>query len=139
MNKINVSMNEILTNTLKRTKGNAFTTNVADYDVFISVSPATKKKSTIVRFNYRYKWIKNFNCVTLSRIGNNLFFIFSEIDENGTAYAVSKKGGSISTSVSGINADKLADFKGFYKFNEYDWTKSKKPIFYISLEDKINE
>lgn len=139
MNKINVSMNEILTNTLKRTKGNAFTTNVADYDVFISVSPATKNKSMIVRFNYHYKWIKNFNCVTLSRVGNNLFFIFSEIDENGTAYAVSKKGGSISTSVSGINANKLADFKGFYKFNEYDWTKSKKPIFYISLEDKINE
>ena len=91
MNKINVSMNEILTNTLKRTKGNAFTTNVADYDVFISVSPATKNKSMIVRFNYHYKWIKNFNCVTLSRVGNNLFFIFSEIDENGTAYAVSKK------------------------------------------------
>lgn len=138
MNKANISMNEILTNTLKRTKGNAFTTK-ADYDVFISVSSATKNKSTIVRFNYRYKWIKNFNCVTLSRVGNNLFFIFSEIDESGTAYAVSKKGGSISTSVSGINADKLADFKGFYKFNEYDWTKSKKPIFYISLEEKINE
>ena len=60
MNKINVSMNEILTNTLRRTRGNAFTTNVTDYDVFVSVSQATKKRSTIVRFNYRYKWIKNF-------------------------------------------------------------------------------
>lgn len=44
MNKVNVSMNEILTNTLRRTKRNAFTTNVADYDVFISVSQATKKE-----------------------------------------------------------------------------------------------
>lgn len=139
MNKVNVSMNEILTNTLRRTKRNAFTTNVTDYDVFISVSPASKKKSTIVRFNYRYKWINNFNCVTFSRVENNLFFIFSETDESGIAYAVSKKGGSISTSVSGINADKLVDFKGYYKFKEYDWTKSRKPVFYVSLEDKINE
>ena len=132
-------MDEILTNTLRRTKRNAFTTNVADYDVFISVSPATKKKSMIVRFNYRYKWIKNFNCVTLSRVDNNLFFIFSETDENGTAYAVSQKGSSTSTVISGPNANELKLFKGYYKFKEYDWTKSKNPIFYISLEDKINE
>lgn len=140
MNKMYVSMDEILTNALRRTHSNGHTQRSADYDVFISVTPASKKRSTQIRFNYHYKWIKNFNCVTLSRVGNNLFFVLSETDENGIAYAVSrKKDKTMSTVVSGSNADKLIAFKGYYKFKIYDWTKSKNPIFYISLEDKINE
>ena len=138
MNKMYVSMNEILTNALRRTHGNSHTQR-ADYDVFISVTPASKRRSAQVRLNFHYKWIKNFRCVTLSRVDNNLFFIFSETDENGTAYAVTQKGSSTSTVISGPNANELKLFKGYYKFKEYDWTKSKNPIFYISLEDKINE
>lgn len=138
MNKMYVSMNEILTNALRRTHCNSHTQR-ADYDVFISVTPASKRRSAQVRLNFHYKWIKNFRCVTLSRVDNNLFFIFSETDENGTAYAVSQKGSSTSTVISGPNANELKLFKGYYKFKEYDWTKSKNPIFYISLEDKINE
>ena len=138
MNKMYVSMNEILTNALRRTHCNSHTQR-ADYDVFISVIPASKRRSDQVRLNFHYKWIKNFRRVTLSRVDNNLFFIFSETDENGTAYAVSQKGSSTSTVISGPNANELKLFKGYYKFKEYDWTKSKNPIFYISLEDKINE
>ena len=138
MNKMDVSMNEILTNALRRTHCNSHTQR-AYYDVFISVTPASKRRSAQVRLNFHYKWIKNFRCVTLSRVDNNLFFIFSETDENGTAYAVTQKGSSTSTVISGPNANELKLFKGYYKFKEYDWTKSKNPIFYISLEDKINE
>ena len=138
MNKMYVSMNEILTNALRRTHCNSHTQR-ADYDVFISVTPASKRRSAQVRLNFHYKWIKNFRCVTLSRVDNNLFFIVSETDENGTAYAVSQKVSSTSTVISGPNANELKLFKGYYKFKEYDWTKSKNPIFYISLEDKINE
>lgn len=105
----------------------------------MSVSPATKKKRAIVRFNFRFKWVKNFNCVRLSRVGNNLYFIFSEVDKDGVAYAITRKEHNFSTSISGKNANGLVDFKGFYKFKEYDWRKSKEPIFYISLEEKINE
>ena len=136
---MNISIEEIRANILQRTRSNGYNNGIAGYDVFVSVTPASKKKSAQVRFNFHYKWIKNFRCVTLSRVGNNLFFIFSEVDEDGTAYAVSKKTGNTSTTVSGPNANELAAFKGYYKFNEYDWTKSKKPIFYISLEDKIDE
>lgn len=139
MSRINISMDEISKGTLKKTKSNSCTNNSVDYDVFVSVFPKNKKQSARVRFNYRFKWVKNFNCVTLSRVGNNLFFIFSETDENGTAYAVTKKGNSLSTAVSGANTKELIPFKGYYKFKEYDWTKAKRPIFYISLEDKINE
>lgn len=67
MNKMYVSMNEILTNALRRTHCNSHTQR-ADYDVFISVTPASKRRSAQVRLNFHYKWIKNFRCVTLITI-----------------------------------------------------------------------
>lgn len=136
---IDISMDEILKNTVRRSASKGCTNNCGDYDIYISTTPATKKKSAKVRFNYRFKWVKNFNCVTLSRVGNNLFFIFSEVDEDGTAYAVTRKDKSCSTSISGVNAEKLIDLKGYYRFKEYDWTKGKRPIFYISSEEKIHD
>lgn len=135
MSIINVSIDEIFSNTLKRTHCNSYAKEGADYDVFISVTQANKKRSTTVRLNYRNKQVEKFRCITLSRVDNKLFFIFSETDENGTAYAISKKKSSLVTTVSGANADKLVEFKGYHKFELYDWTKSKRPIFYILSEE----
>lgn len=61
------------------------------------------------------------------------FFKLSNENPDGIAYAISEKNGqkSLSTTVSGENADVLADFAGLYELKEYDWQHSKEPIFYI--------
>lgn len=128
---MNISMNEIEKGIIRKTHSNSYTTNSSD--VYISVTPKTKKRSTTVRFNYHFKWLKNFKFVTFSRVGNVLFFKLSNKNPDGTAYAISEKGSqkSLLTAVSGENADVLADFAGLYNFKEYDWQHSKEPIFYI--------
>lgn len=89
---MNISMNEIEKGIIRKTHSNSYTTNSSD--VYISVIPKTKKRSTTVRFNYHFKWFKNFKFVTFSRVGNVLFFKLSNKNPDGTAYAISEKGRS---------------------------------------------
>lgn len=134
---MNISMNEIEKGIIRKTHSNSYTTNSSD--VYISVTKP-KKRSTTVRFNYHFKWFKNFKFVTLSRVDDVLFFKLSNENPDGIAYAISEKNGqkSLSTVVSGENADILADFAGLYELKEYDWQHSKEPIFYIE-EGKKNQ
>lgn len=68
---MNISMNEIKKGIIRKTHSNSYTTNSSD--VYISVTKP-KKRSTTVRFNYHFKWFKNFKFVTLSRVDDVLFF-----------------------------------------------------------------
>lgn len=138
MNISEISINDINKGIIaKKYSNRGYTTNAQE--VYISVTPKTKKRSTTVRFNYHFKWFKNFKFVTLSRVDDVLFLKLSNKNLDGTAYAISEKGGqkSLSTVVSGENADILADFAGLYELKEYDWQHSKEPIFYIE-EGKKN-
>lgn len=131
-----LTLEELEKNIIPRTHSNGHSRMPYTCDVFISFFPATKKKSALIRLNYRHDVFKRFKFITFYRVENTLYFKLSNENVNGTAYAISAKKGqtTFSTQAVGVTAEKLKDFAGEHFISQYDWQHSQRPIFYVTAK-----
>ncbi len=134
---MNITIEEINKGIIPRARANGNTGEPCD--VFISVSSARSKSATAYIYYY-FPEFKKYNYVVLSKVGNKLFFRPTNTDTGNNAYTISrKKTTTLSTTVSGQNAKLLKTFAGRYFIKQYDWRQTaRQPIYYITLEDKLN-
>lgn len=133
---MNITIEEINKGIIPRARSNGKIGEPCD--VFIS---ATKNKAMTVYIYYYFPEFLKYNYVVLSKVGNKLFFRPTNTDTGNNAYTISrKKTTTLSTTVRGQNAKLLKTFAGRYFVRQYDWRQTaRQPIYYITLEDKINE
>ena len=91
--------------------------------IYISVTPKTKNRSTVVRFNYHTSIFSLYRYVKFYKEGTRLYFNLSNVRSQG-AYAITRRVNkdneirSYVTSISGSNADMLSGYAGIYDVQE---------------------
>src|SRR5574344_203365 len=123
-----ISFKEISKHIIPKNRQNGYSNYVAD--IHITVTPATKKESAMTRLNYYHPHTKRFKYVTFYKYDGKLFMEFSNYNDDGKGYAISRKCNSCATQLRGKTAEAIADFAGNYFIKQYDWQHNQNPIFY---------